>query len=347
MKISFLIVNLDGEKSGVLKKCLQSLKDKAPDNSQIIICDNGSKDRSIDLIKKFDFKDIKIIENRSNIGPSKARNDAIKFIKHEITFILDNDAYLNSINFKYLKSLYYRKKKLAIVQPLILIDETNKVDYFGDYLTLTGFIKQKHEPLIEFNNVENSVILSAKAAAMIIRTSALKEIGGFDPFYFIFVEETDVGWKCWLKGFFNITEKKFIVNHGFGSTRKILKKKLVNKNSYFYGPRNYVTMLFTNLERLNLIIILPIHILMWIGFSIYCLLIRFEIYRFFYQIFGLINSFYNIRTLLVKRKSVQSSRKIKDKKLFKMVLKKFSILSFIKKAIRRPNISKLRMEKNS
>ena len=62
---------------------------------------------------------------------------------------------------------------------------------------------------------------------------------------------------------------------------------------------------------------------MWISFSLYCLLIRFEIYRFFYQIFGLINSFYNIKTLLVKRKTVQSSRKITDKKLFKMVLKNF------------------------
>lgn len=345
MKISFLIVNLDGEKSGVLKKCLQSLKDKAPDNSQIIVCDNGSKDRSIDLIKKFDFKDIKIIENTSNIGPSKARNDAIKFIKHEITFILDNDAYLNSIDFEYLKSLYYRKKKLAIVQPLIIIDETNKVDYFGDYLTWTGFVKQKHEPLIEFNNIENSVILSAKAAAMIIRTSSLKEIGGFDPFYYIFVEETDLGWKCWLNGFFNITEKKFVVNHGFGSTRKILEKKIVNKNSYFYGPRNYVIMLFTNLELLNLLIILPVHVLLWIGFSIYCLVIRLEFYRFFYQLFGLINAFYNIKTLLIKRKVVQSSRKINDKKLFKSVLKKFSICLFIKKAARKPNILKLRNQK--
>ena len=342
MKFSFLIVNFNGEKTGVLNKCLESINLKKPKDSQIIIFDNGSTDNSIKLIKSYAFEDLVLIKNKTNIGPSKARSEALKFIKNEITLIMDNDAYLKKIDFKKIAEIYKRQKKLAIIQPLIIINGTDQVDYFGDYLTWTGFLKQKHEPLISFNNMDDGFILSAKSAAMIIRTSALKDVGGFDPFYFIYVEETDLGWKCWLKNYYNITQKQILFYHGYGSTRSILSKKKANKNSYFYGPRNYLIMLFTNLETKNLLIIFPIHLFLWIGFSVYCLIFKFEYSRFYFQICGIMDFIINIKTVLLKRKKIQNSRKVLDKEIFKKIMTNIPLNDFIKKATRRPKVGNLK-----
>lgn len=342
MNFSFLIVNLNGEANGVLKRCLLKIKELAPKNSQVIVCDNGSTDNSIELAKSLQFNDLKIIENKKNIGPSHARYIAMKYIKNEITFILDNDAYLEKVDFNYISRLYKNKKNLAIIQPLILIEGNEKVDYFGDFLTFSGFLKQKHEPLIEFKkNTKDGFILSAKAAGMIIRTRTLFEVGGFDPFYNIYVEESDLGWKCWLKGKYNISRKKIIVKHGYGSTTKMISKKRFNKNVFFYGPRNYLIMNFTNLEFSNLIYIFPFHLILWICFSTYCCIVKFEFRRFYYQLSGIFDFFVNFGLICKKRNKIQRERILSDKKIFKKILKKFSLFEFYVKATRRPKVGNL------
>lgn len=343
MKFTFLITNLNGEISGVLLKCLERIKKLAPINSQIIVCDNGSTDNSIELINNFKFEDLKIIQNKKNFGTSHARALATNFIKNEITFILDNDAYLEQIDFDNIVQTYLNKKNLAIIVPLILIDKSRKVDYFGDFLTQTGFLKQKHQPLIDFDdNQKDSFVLAGKGAAFIIRTSFLIEVGGFDPFYHIYVEETDLAWKCWLKGKYNITKKKLVVTHGYGSTTRVISKSTFYKNVFFYGPRNYLTMNYTNLEFLNLIYILPMHFFLWFAFSIYCLLIKFESRRCLYQLWGLLNFLYNIFEINKKRKKIQKERTVNDKKIFKKFLRKCSLIDFYTKAKRRPKLESLR-----
>ena len=341
MSFTFLIVNLNGERSGVLKKCLSSLKNSIDCAYQVIVCDNGSNDNSIELINTFNFDDLLVLKNKTNIGPSKARHEATKFIKHEITFILDNDAYIRNCNYKRILKLFKNKKKLAIIQPLILINHTKKVDYFGDFLTNTGFLKQKHEPLSVFNGMPNGLILSSKSAATLIRTSVLKEIGSFNPYFFIYLEETDLGWRSWLHGYFNITDSSIIVDHGYGSTSKIIGKKKLNFNSCFYGSRNYLIMLTLNLELNNLIRIIPLHLLMWIIYSFYCLLIKFEVKKFYFYLLGIFSYFKNLNQIIKQRVQIQSKRVVKDEIIFKKIMSKVSLGDLYYKAVRRVKVGNL------
>ena len=65
--ISVSIVNLNGEK--YLKECLDSLKELnyPQDKLEVIVVDNGSTDGSLVLLKQ-DYRKVKIIENRRNMG---------------------------------------------------------------------------------------------------------------------------------------------------------------------------------------------------------------------------------------------------------------------------------------
>jgi GT2 family glycosyltransferase len=341
---TFLIVNYNGESTKVLKKCLLSIRKLKIKKYQIIICDNGSTDNSLSLIKNFRFKNIKLILNKKNIGPSAARSNAQKFIEGLITIIMDNDTYLYKINFKKLKKIYLKEKKLAIVQPLIIIDKTNLVDYFGDHITSIGFLQQNYPQLNKIGpHIKNNFILSAKSACMFIRSKVLKKIG-FDKDYFIYVEETDLGWKCWLNGYYNIALKEFKVKHGFGSTSIFLKKNKTIFNSSFYGSRNYLMLLYSNLQVVNLIKIFPVHLSAWLGYIIYCFFLRFEFKQSLYFCLGILSFFLNIKKMgIEKRKKSFNIRLKRDSEIFPFIKKSLNIAETIKKITRRPKVGNFKI----
>lgn len=70
VKTFILILNFNGKKDTL--ECLKSLK-KAKVSTEIIIIDNGSTDGSVQLIKAR-FPEIKVIENRKNLGFAAGNN---------------------------------------------------------------------------------------------------------------------------------------------------------------------------------------------------------------------------------------------------------------------------------
>ena len=119
--------------------------------------------------------------------------------------------------------------------------------------------------------------------------------------------------------------------------------KKANKNSLLWS-RNYLIMLFTNLETKNLLIIFPIHLFLWIGFSVYCLIFKFEYSRFYFQICGIMDFIINIKTVLLKKKRYKIAEKV-DKEIFKKIMTNTPLNDFIKKATRRPKVRQFKILK--
>jgi glycosyltransferase involved in cell wall biosynthesis len=70
-----------------LKKCLESLSSQQYTNIEIIVIDDGSTDRSVAIIKKFNVQ----ILHQKHKGPGAARNKGIKEAKGEIIVLADAD----------------------------------------------------------------------------------------------------------------------------------------------------------------------------------------------------------------------------------------------------------------
>ena len=337
MTFSFLIVNFNGINSGVLEPCISSVVTNAPKGSQIVVCDNGSTDDSVAFLQNVDAN-ILILKNESNIGPSRARSNAMSCLEGDIIVIMDNDALVKSVDFNAIAETYVQNPRLAILQPLILIASAGTVDYFGDFITRIGFLHQKHPPLVPFSGMLDGPVLSAKSAAMFIRREALEITGGFDSDYVIYVEETDLGWKCWLMGYENYTYRDAVFLHGFGSTTNELSKREVIFNSGYYGVRNYLGMLFSNLELRHAVLTVPIHFVVWIAFSFHCLLFKRELWRFFCQVGGAFAFLHSLPMWMQKRKWIQRERVKSDKELFPFILHRVELRQMILKAIRRPTV---------
>ncbi len=74
-----------------LELCLKSVKSAIENiNAEVIIVDNNSKDESCQMIKEL-FPDVKLIENKENLGFSKGNNIGVAQAKGEYICILNPD----------------------------------------------------------------------------------------------------------------------------------------------------------------------------------------------------------------------------------------------------------------
>src|SRR3989344_6999234 len=90
MKLSIIIVNWNTE--DLLKQTLDSVfKETKNFDFEVIVVDNNSmKDDSVKMIKE-NFPQVVLIENKENLGFSRANNQGLKIAKGEYLMLLNSD----------------------------------------------------------------------------------------------------------------------------------------------------------------------------------------------------------------------------------------------------------------
>ena len=98
-KISIIIPMYNCE--AYISRCIESLLKQTYDNIEIIVVDDGSKDKSAQIVRRIQEETKKVIYlYQDNSGPGKARNRAIKEATGKYILFVDADDYLgeNYIN---------------------------------------------------------------------------------------------------------------------------------------------------------------------------------------------------------------------------------------------------------
>lgn len=130
-KVSIIVPVYNTQK--YIEKCLNSLLNQTFKDVEIILVNDGSKDNSETIIKKYieNFADkIKYI-SKENEGLSKARNDGAKLATGEYIMFVDSDDYIANDLIENLKQ--YMDRKIDLIKyKLLTVDENdieiNKVD---------------------------------------------------------------------------------------------------------------------------------------------------------------------------------------------------------------------------
>ena len=98
MKISIVIVNYNVEY--FLEQCLISVfKSLKGIEGEVFVVDNNSVDNSLLMLKQ-KFPQVKLIENKENLGFSKANNQAIKQCVGEYVLLLNPDTVVEDMTFR-------------------------------------------------------------------------------------------------------------------------------------------------------------------------------------------------------------------------------------------------------
>ena len=147
-KISVLMTVYNAEK--YIKKSVQSIISQSYKNFELLIVDDCSTDKSLELIKRFKDKRIRLLALKKHIGRTKSLNYGLKKIKNSFIAIFDADdiSYKNRLECQ----LKFLKKNLDI--DLIgtwyeLIDGQNKIFQIKKFSTNIDIIKKE----MFYNNI--------------------------------------------------------------------------------------------------------------------------------------------------------------------------------------------------
>jgi GT2 family glycosyltransferase len=207
VKLSVLILNYNV--SYFLKQCIISVQ-RAIGNidAEIIIIDNASEDDSCAMVKRY-FPDVLLIENKENVGFSKANNQAVAIAQGEYLCILNPDTAVAEDTFLKCFSKAERLPNLGALGTYMLDgtgnflpeSKRNLPTPATSLLKLLGFTKKYYAADIsEENEGEIAVLVGA---FMFLKRSVYNQVNGFDEDYFMYGEDIDLSYKISQAGYRN------------------------------------------------------------------------------------------------------------------------------------------------
>lgn len=248
MDLSISIVNWNTK--DLLRDCLQSVfKSRGEMNYEVFVVDNASVDGSAEMVKK-GFLRVKLIENRQNLGFSKANNQALRKSKGRYFLLLNSDAIVLSDTLKNMVEFMDEHEEAGVAGCRLLNPDGTPQPSYGDFHSIAKVLMGK---LVPHNFIEkwlgrymHSHRRSQEArevdwvtgAFLIARREAIDEVGVLDENIFMYFEDDDWcyrmkqgGWKVYF-----VPQAQAV--HLFGKSMERVRHRIsvqsVASKYYFY-----------------------------------------------------------------------------------------------------------------
>lgn len=192
-KVSIIVLNWNGKEDTI--ECIDSLVQITYPNYEIILVDNASTDGSAQYFRDH-YEEIKIIENRENLGFAEGNNVGIReALKQKANYILllNNDTIVDPSFLEDLIEVGESDDSIGILSPIIYYyDDRNKIQYCGEKV---NWYKGK---LTKINLASKGVIQSEIicGASMLIKKETIEKIGLLPTEYFMLWEDIDYSIKA-------------------------------------------------------------------------------------------------------------------------------------------------------
>ena len=298
-KVTAIIVNWNDK--DVIVECIQSILDQNRNEIDIIISDNGSKDDSVEFIRRR-FPSVKIIENGKNLGFGSAINRGLGLAKGDYLLFLNSDLKLHSKCVGELAKVLENDSNVGGTIPKILhIDQQNIINSLGVLINYTGIaypnlLGQKDPGYQE-------PFESACGGIFMLKREVYETVGGFDEDLFLYHEDHDLSWRIRLAGWHLKVIPQAIMYHHYKFNKGILK--------YYSSEKNRLHILLKNMGVKTLALIFPALIIVEFSQWFHAAINKWFLLKMksYFEILILLPS------ILTKRKKLKLLRKVSDKEI--------------------------------
>lgn len=226
-----------------LQRCISSILSQDYKDYEIIVVDNNSTDGTIIWLKDLKSKlknRLKIIFNNNNIGASEARNQALRIVKSDYVLFLDSDAEL--------------KTKQVITNMINILGADSSIGQLGaeiiNHKIRLGKSERNEDGLFSWvDNVHMENVDYVPTSNCVMKTSVIKKLGGFDPYYIYGYEDNDLGWRVRKSGLRCIMDDRVSAYHHVSNSGRT--------SSFFRFHRNRIRFLIKK-EKFYFLIFLPL-----------------------------------------------------------------------------------------
>ncbi len=255
MRLSIIILNWNGR--SMIEQFLPSVVKYSPE-AEIVVADNASTDESSKFLSD-NYPTVRQIILDCNYGFAEGYNRAIAQVNSEYILLLNNDVEVTDGWLDPLLTYMDANINVAACQPKLLCHwEKDSFEYAGacgGYIDLLGYpyCRGRIFDTVEqdFGQYDTTTKVTwATGAALLIRNSVFREVGGLDKRFFAHQEEIDLCWRLRARGYDIVCIPDSVVFHFGGGT---LKKD--NPQKTYLNFRNNLFLLYKNL---------PMHRLWWV-----------------------------------------------------------------------------------
>tara|TARA_Y100000310_G_scaffold340508_1_gene436538 strand:+ start:187 stop:1152 length:966 start_codon:yes stop_codon:yes gene_type:complete len=295
-QVSVVIVNYNGKK--LLRIVLESIKRSRFKNFEIIVVDNNSTDGSQKFLME-KYSTVRLVENKVNLAYSGI-NKSIKYCRGKYVLFLNNDMEIEKNCIGALVKVLESDGSVGMTAPKLVNYYNKKLVSGGTWLSRAFY----NGHINDGKKSKNKII--PYLGVGLIRKTIIDAYGYiFDPDYFIYGEDVDLGLRIRLFGKKVVFVGNAIIYHMHAvTTAQHLK---ASKTTYLM-ERNLLTSFFKNIPLSRIFIYLP-YILLFRVVAMVKDIVFLNFSGAFVRIKAILWIAVNFYKILSKRKSTQKRRK--------------------------------------
>ncbi|MCM1466644.1 MAG: glycosyltransferase family 2 protein [Alistipes sp.] len=208
MKVTGSIVTYNN--GNIIYECIKSVLEQTQGvDFTLYVVDNGSTDRTLEIIKNNFDGQVKIIENGRNLGFGRGHNRVIEEAESDYHAVINPDITLAEDTIAVLCRYMEENSGVLMATPKIL-NEDGTEQYLPKYCPTIRYVMisklkpfrylRKRYTREEENFTKPVEVEFCTGCFFVARTALLKELKGFDPRYFMYCEDADLSRKVRRKG---------------------------------------------------------------------------------------------------------------------------------------------------
>ncbi len=202
--IAVVVVNWNAKDD--LRVCLQSLaRTSIPAvSAETWVVDNASTDGSPDMVRA-EFPAVHLLVNQTNLGFSRANNQAVALSQSRYVFLLNSDAFVHSQALQELTAYADAHPDAGVLGPRVLNPDGSLQFSCRRFPTLGAgvfrntylgrlFPRNKYAQdylMTDFDHLSTLAVDWVSGCAMFIRRALLDDIGVLDERFFMYCEDVD------------------------------------------------------------------------------------------------------------------------------------------------------------
>jgi GT2 family glycosyltransferase len=310
-KVVVVIPNWNGFDE--LNACLNSLQAQTI-TAHIIVIDNGSIDKSVELIES-QYPAIELIKHTVNKGYAGGVNPGFKraIERHDdYVAVFNNDAVADPYWLERLVSCLDTQPNVGIATPKVTSLDGSHLDTTGDYYTVWGLPYPRGRNEADTHQYDTATdIFAASGAASLYRVSVLEKVGLFDEDFFAYYEDIDLSFRAQFAGWKISYVPNSVVHHATSTTG------IKIKGFFTYQTMKNLPWLFLKNVPGRYVGIMSIRFsIVYLSFFVSAL----ERHQFLYALRGFGRMLSLVPKKLGERRTIQTSRQVPDEYIWAHIL---------------------------
>ena len=213
-----------------LERCIESLLGAQDVELEVVLVDNGDTTGTVDRLAGRER--IRVIRPGRNLGFAGGCNAGAAAATGDVVMLLNADAVVEPLAPARLAAAVSDPEVGIATASLRLADDPGRLNSAGNPWHYLGLVWAGSFGELAARHSEPRSVATASGAACALRRALWERLGGFDPAYFAYHEDTELSLRCWQQGLRIVYVPEAVVVHRYEFSRNKRKNYLLERNRW-------------------------------------------------------------------------------------------------------------------